>query len=76
MFVLFTLHDAMADTVKVTEPKSRGKIMSCFLLGPQLGPVLGPVLGGAIAGGASWRWIFGFLGKYTSHVAIADTMFS
>ncbi|KAI5361770.1 putative major facilitator superfamily, MFS transporter superfamily [Septoria linicola] len=44
----------------ITEPKHRGKVMSHFLLGPQLGPVLGPLIGGALAE-TSWRWIFGFL---------------
>ncbi|GJC82015.1 multidrug transporter DTR1 [Colletotrichum liriopes] len=46
----------------VTPPKERAFAMSIFLLGPQLGPVLGPVIGGALTI-ASWRWIFGFLGK-------------
>ncbi|KAI9765798.1 MAG: Dityrosine transporter 1 [Geoglossum simile] len=45
----------------VVPPKGRAGAMSVVLLGPQLGPVLGPLLGGAIAGGAGWRWIFGFL---------------
>lgn len=53
---------ATNDDHQTTEPKNRGKAMSYFLLGPQLGPVLGPVIGGALAE-ASWRWIFGFLGK-------------
>ncbi|CAK1362767.1 Dityrosine transporter 1 [Cercospora beticola] len=44
----------------ITEPASRGKAMSHFLLGPQIGPIIGPVIGGALAG-TSWRWIFGFL---------------
>lgn len=46
----------------ITEPKRRASAISIVLLGPQLGPVLGPLLGGTITGGASWRWIFGFLG--------------
>ncbi|QKX55484.1 uncharacterized protein TRUGW13939_02577 [Talaromyces rugulosus] len=45
----------------ITEPKRRARAMSYFLLGPQCGPILGPIIGGALAGGASWRWIFGFL---------------
>jgi MFS family permease len=67
MYVL-EYHGAMnilADCSQVTEPKHRGKVMSYFLLGPQLGPVVGPVLGGALGGEASWRWIFGFLGEYS-----------
>lgn len=46
----------------VTEPQYRASALAIFLLAPQLGPILGPVVGGALTSGASWRWIFGFLG--------------
>lgn len=48
---------------QITEPKMRARAMSYFLLGPQIGPVLGPVIGGVLTREASWRWIFGFLGR-------------
>lgn len=53
----------------ITEPKSRGKYISYFMLGPQLGPVLGPMLSSiARSNGESWRWVFGFLAIFGAFV--------
>ena len=49
---------------QVTEIKRRAGAMSIFLLGPQIAPSIGPVLGGVFASQTSYRWIFGFLGRY------------
>lgn len=44
----------------IIKPSNRAKVISYFMLGPQLGPILGPILS-LIATAGSWRWIFGFL---------------
>ncbi|ONH66714.1 Dityrosine transporter 1 [Cyberlindnera fabianii] len=49
-----------ATVADVTPPKDRAKVISYFMLGPQLGPILGPILS-IIAWNGAWRWIFGFL---------------
>jgi multidrug resistance protein len=50
----------------ITEPRSRASALSIFLLGPQVGPIIGPLIGGQLAESSTWRWIFGFLGKYSA----------
>jgi multidrug resistance protein len=38
-------------------PRSRGKIIAIWSLGPILGPIVGPIAGGYLGEGAGWRWI-------------------
>lgn len=38
-------------------PRSRGKIIAIWSLGPILGPVIGPIAGGYLGESVGWRWI-------------------
>jgi multidrug resistance protein len=38
-------------------PRSRGKIIAIWSLGPILGPIIGPIAGGYLGESAGWRWI-------------------
>lgn len=53
----------------IVEPTSRAKVISYFMLGPQLGPVIGPVLS-LIGTQSSWRWVFGFLAIFGGFVLL------
>lgn len=55
-----TLPVGMGVVADLFEIKNRAKVVSYFLIGPQLGPILGPVLS-LIGANSSWRWVFGFL---------------
>lgn len=38
--------------------EERGKVMTMFMVGPNMGPAIGPAAGGFLAVGAGWRWTF------------------
>jgi MFS family permease len=38
-------------------PRSRGKVIAIWSLGPILGPIIGPIAGGYLGESAGWRWI-------------------
>jgi multidrug resistance protein len=38
-------------------PRSRGKVIAVWSLGPILGPIIGPIAGGYLGESAGWRWI-------------------
>lgn len=46
----------------ITPPKSRGRAVSYFMLGPNMGPILAPIIAGLILMSSNnWRWLFGFI---------------
>lgn len=54
----------------ITPKHSRGKVISIFMLGPQVGPMIGPILS-LVATGGNWRWCFGALTIITIVVYLA-----
>lgn len=56
-------------------PRSRGKIIAIWSLGPILGPVIGPLIGGYLGQSVGWRWICWTLSIASGVGTIASIIF-
>lgn len=56
-------------------PRSRGKVIAVWSLGPMLGPIMGPIAGGFLGEDAGWRWICWVLSIASGIAAIATLLF-
>ncbi|KAJ4362418.1 hypothetical protein N0V83_010511 [Neocucurbitaria cava] len=56
-------------------PRSRGKIIAIWSLGPMIGPIVGPIAGGYLGASVGWRWICWTLAIASGAGAFASFIF-
>lgn len=56
-------------------PRSRGKIIAIWSIGPMIGPILGPIAGGYLGASVGWQWICWTLAIASGAGAIASFIF-